>query len=131
FGFGKKKAPPPPEKEVLTPIAPKPASGDQAFAAAMYRELAKSSPGNLFFSPYSIATAMTMVQAGASGPTREEIETALGFPGAGEALIEAAGKLSRELASRSEPTKFEQNMLRDAAPDSFGCHLAPANAIWH
>jgi len=74
---------------------------------------------------------MTMVQAGASGATRGEIETALGFPGAGDALIESAGKLSRELASRSEPTKYEKNLLEDAPPDSFGCHLAPANAIWH
>lgn len=131
FGFFKKKPAPPPEPEVLAPIPPRPAGGGEKFAVAMHRELSKAAPGNLFFSPYSIAAAMTMVQAGASGETREEIETVLGFPGAGDALVEAAGKRSRELASRSEPTKFEKNLLEDAPPDSFGCRLSPVNAIWH
>jgi len=136
FGFFKKKAPPaPPAEDVppVDPIPPKPATGDQTFAVALYRELEKLGTGNLFFSPYSISTALTMVQAGASGRTREEIETALGHPGAGNGLIESAGRLSRELASRSEPTAFEKHRLADsgAASDSFGCHLTPANAIWH
>jgi serpin B len=137
FGFFKKKPaaerkaddPPP-----LSPMPPKAASGDQKFSVALFHELAKAAPGNLFFSPYSVSTALAMVQAGASGRTREEIETALGYPGAGDALIEQAGKRALELAGRSAPTASEKNRLSRAegvTPDSFGCHLSCANAIWH
>ena len=135
FGFfKKKKKPEEPIPEWAFPLQPKPASGEQAFAAALYRELAEATPGNLFFSPYSIATALTLVHAGASGRTAEEIEAALGRPGAGDGLIEWAGKLSRELSTRSQPTAFEKNLMAHAesAPaDAFGCHLSTANAIWH
>jgi serpin B len=134
FGFFKKKAPQEPPPEAAAPILPKPASGHQKFAVALFRELKKTGDGNLFFSPYSIATALTMVQAGASGRAREEIEAALGHAGAGDQLIDLAGTLSRELASRSEPTAFEKSLAshaEGATPDSFGCRLSPANAIWH
>jgi serpin B len=135
FGFFKKKAPAEPAPEVPSvPILPLVASGDQMFSVALFHELKKVGPGNFFFSPYSIAAALTMVHAGASGRTREEIENALGRPDAGDALVEAAGKLARELASRSEPNAAEKSRLAHAegvTPDSFGCHLALANAIWH
>ena len=135
FGFFKKKAPAEPVPEIpAVAIPPKPATGDQTFAVALYHELKKTGSGNLFFSPYSIATALTMVQAGASGRAREEIETALGRPGAGDALVEAAGVLARDLAGRSEPTAAEKNRLAHAegvTPESFGCRLSTANALWH
>src|SRR5438045_3048695 len=117
FGFFKKKAPVEAKPEPLMPLAPippKPASPDQKFAVALYHELKKVGPGNAFFSPYSISMALAMVQAGASGRAREEIETALGYPGAGDRLIDIAGKRSRELASRSEPTAVEKSGLGPA-----------------
>jgi serpin B len=134
FDFFKKKAPPEPPQPPAAPILPLVASGDQLFSIALFHELKKIGPGNLFFSPYSIATALTMVHAGASGRTCEEIENALGRPGAGDTLMEAAGTLARTLASRSEPTAAEKNRLAHAegvTPDSYGCHLSLANAIWH
>jgi serpin B len=132
FGFFKKKPPPeppPPPPVKVVPVAP---TGDQKFAASIYPLLA-GKPGNAFFSPYSIAAALTMVQAGASGSARSEIEAALGQAGAGDKLIETAGALARELASRSEPTPYEKNQAEHAgaSPDQFGCHLTVANAIWH
>jgi len=135
FDFFKKKAPPEPAPAApAAPILPRVASGDQLFSIALFHELKKIDPGNLFFSPYSIATALTLVHAGASGRTAEEIETALGRPGAGDGLIEWAGKLSRELSTRSQPTAFEKNQMAhvEGAPaDAFGCHLSTANAIWY
>jgi serpin B len=135
FGFFKKKPkdPPPPPPAPVMRVNPVPATGDQKFALSLYPLLA-GKPGNAFFSPYSIAAALAMVQAGASGKAREEIETALGHPGAGDRLIEAAGSLARELAGRSEPTPFEKRRLEEAAgapSDTFGCHLSWANALWH
>src|SRR5208282_3777659 len=42
--------------------------GNTAFACDLYAQLRKS-PGNLFFSPYSVSTALAMTYAGARGDT--------------------------------------------------------------
>jgi serpin B len=98
------------------------------FENELYRRLAVP-PGNLFFSPYSIAAALALVHAGAEGATRKELETTLGQADP----VEAFGALGRELASRSQPTLREKSHLewiKDAPPDTFGCHLSVANAMW-
>lgn len=51
---------------------------NRAFAFALYHELAKQS-GNLFFSPYSISSALAMTYAGAKGTTETEMASALHF----------------------------------------------------
>lgn len=50
------------------------------FALNLYLELNKKDEGNLFFSPYSIATAMAMVYEGARGKTADEIRDTFYFP---------------------------------------------------
>lgn len=52
--------------------------GNTAFAVDLYQQL-KDQPGNLFFSPYSISTALGMTFAGARGETETEIARALHF----------------------------------------------------
>jgi serpin B len=54
------------------------ATDNCGFALALYGELAKK-PGNLFFSPYSISTALAMTYAGAKGNTESEMASALHF----------------------------------------------------
>src|SRR6187399_2849177 len=54
------------------------AMGNMAFAADLYNQL-KDKPGNLFFSPFSISTALAMAYAGARGKTAGEMENALHF----------------------------------------------------
>lgn len=54
------------------------AQDNQAFAFDMYRELAADG-GNLFFSPYSVSSALAMACAGARGETAQELESALHF----------------------------------------------------
>jgi len=49
------------------------------FDAALYRRLA-ATPGNLFCSPYSIASALALLEAGAGGATRTELQAVLGSP---------------------------------------------------
>jgi serpin B len=98
------------------------------FELDLYRRLA-AQPGNLFFSPYSIGAALALVHAGAEGATRKELETALGQADP----VATFGALARELASRSQPTPREKSHLewmKDAPPDTFGCHLSTANAMW-
>lgn len=58
-------------------------AADTAFALDLYRSLS-SEDENLFFSPYSIATALGMALAGADGPTAAEIAAALNAPGVEE-----------------------------------------------
>jgi serpin B len=47
-------------------------AGNTAFATDLYQR-EKSNPGNLFFSPYSISTALAMTYAGAAGKTADEM----------------------------------------------------------
>ena len=51
---------------------------NQAFVLTLYQQL-KASEGNLFFSPYSISTALAMTYAGARGETAKQIKAALHF----------------------------------------------------
>ncbi|MBN1268472.1 MAG: serpin family protein [Kiritimatiellae bacterium] len=54
------------------------ASGNNAFACDLYARL-RSADGNLFFSPYSISTALGMTYAGARGETAEQIARTFHF----------------------------------------------------
>jgi serine protease inhibitor len=53
------------------------------FAIDLYRQLSQGNPdGNLFFSPYSISSALAMAAEGARGQTALEMGQALRFPAA-------------------------------------------------
>jgi serpin B len=53
--------------------------GNNKFALALYAKL-QARQGNLFFSPYSISTALAMAYAGARGQTEQQMAKALHFP---------------------------------------------------
>ena len=54
---------------------------DHTFALDLYRQLAAENSGkNLFFSPHSMAIALTMTAEGARGETAMEMGKVLGFP---------------------------------------------------
>jgi len=55
-------------------------SANNQTAFDLYAQLQKSSPGNIFFSPYSISTALAMTYEGARGDTASEMQKALHFP---------------------------------------------------
>jgi serpin B len=52
--------------------------GNTEFALDLYQKL-RTTEGNLFFSPYSISTALAMTYAGARGDTEVQIAQALHF----------------------------------------------------
>ena len=54
-------------------------TGEISFALDLLRRLAAEETGNLFFSPYSISTAMAMAHAGARGATAAEIAAVMRF----------------------------------------------------
>ena len=55
------------------------ARGINAFTFDFFGAIRTSEPGNLFLSPYSISTALSMTTAGARGNTRDELNRALHF----------------------------------------------------
>ncbi|MCK5832726.1 serpin family protein [bacterium] len=59
-------------------IIPSLIEGNNLFASEMYKQLA-TEEGNIFFSPYSISSAMAMTYGGAKGNTAIEITSALNF----------------------------------------------------
>jgi serine protease inhibitor len=64
-------------------------TADNDFAVDLYRQLAKEMPGkNLFFSPYSMLSALAMSAEGARGETALQMGKALCFP----ADVRRAGK---------------------------------------
>ena len=108
-----------------TPVA----QGNNAFAVGLYQQL-QGGEGNLFFSPYSISTALAMTYAGARGRTQDQMAQTLCYPTtaevvqklglAGEPLTqeqfaEAFGRIIKDLNARGGKGKYE---------------LRVANALW-
>ena len=54
-------------------------SDQSTFVADFYRQLAKEEEGNLFYSPYSLYTAMAVVYAGAGGNTATQFQDVMGI----------------------------------------------------
>ncbi len=100
------------------PAAPDPQAevvrGNNQFAWDLYAKL-REAEGNLFFSPYSISTALAMTYAGARGETAEQMAETLHFTLPNEDLHRAMGALVDALNRAGEEGDFE---------------LAVANALW-
>lgn len=85
-------------------------AGDRQLAAALYAELVAAQDGNLIFSPFSIATAFSMVAAGAAGNTRAELEAALGAePGWDEARngLDQVVRTARQVPEGATPLELD------------------------
>lgn len=88
--------------------------GNTAFACDLYAQL-RNSPGNLFFSPYSVSTALAMTYAGARGNTETRMAHVLNFGTDQTQLHSAFGALQRQL---------------NQAQQQKGIELSVANALW-
>jgi serpin B len=98
--------------------------GLNEFAIDLYKEIAKTEKGNMFFSPYSISSALAMSYAGARGKTAEEMAKVLHFPPEltkddAKRLHATFGKLNAHLNAEKTP---------DGKPRPFT--LIVANALW-
>jgi serpin B len=91
------------------------ANAINAFATDLHTRLARDEKGSLFFSPFSIETALAMTSAGARGETLEEMQKTLHLPDEPHA---AFGDLLNHL---NGPNFFR-------APRKY--QLSVANAIW-
>ena len=88
--------------------------GNSAFAFDLYQKL-KGKKGNLFFSPYSISTALAMTYAGARGQTEKEMAEVLHFSLEQEPLHSSFSKLQSEL---------------NAIQDKGHVKISIANSLW-
>jgi serpin B len=89
-------------------------AGNTAFALELYGQL-KTNPGNLFFSPYSISTALAMTYAGARGDTEKQMARVLHFSENQRQLHSDFGQLQRQLGEAGKQKAIELNV---------------ANALW-
>ncbi|MBN1982054.1 MAG: serpin family protein [Chitinivibrionales bacterium] len=98
------------EKTVMTTQI----SNNNSFAFALFAKVATPTD-NVFFSPYSISTAMAMVYAGASGNTRKQIGDAMHFLADSDSLNIAFKSLTAILATIQKKKQ---------------CTLLSANKLW-
>ncbi len=94
--------------------------GNTMFAFELYRLLREDS-ANLFFSPYSISTAIAMTYAGARDETAREMARAMQFYLPSEGLHPAFNYVDQQLAARGEGARGK---------DEEGFRLRVVNAIW-
>ncbi len=90
------------------------AGSNNTFALDLYRELS-AAEGNLFFSPYSISSALAMTWAGARGKTASQMKEVLHFTLPDGDLHRSFGGLTASLNERGEAGGYE---------------LTVANALW-
>jgi serpin B len=82
------------------------AEGCNRFAFDLYAHLLRQE-GNLFLSPYSISTALTMTYAGARGQTADQMAKVLCLPASREAVHVAYATLQRDLNAAGAKGAFD------------------------
>jgi serpin B len=87
--------------------------GNNQFAFDLYAKL-KEEKGNLFFSPYSISSALAMTYLGARGDTASQMAKVLHFPTEQDKLHPFFSAITTELTSTSQK----------------GLQISIANALW-
>jgi serpin B len=88
--------------------------GNNAFALDLYRKF-RNRNGNIFYSPYSISTALAMSYGGARGETAEQMKQTLHFSAPQDKLHSSFNKLQETL---------------EAAQAEGSIQLAVANSLW-
>lgn len=92
--------------------------GNTAFAFDLYKSL-KTKDGNLFYSPYSLSTALAMTYAGARADTENQMAATLHFDLTQARLHPAFDSLDLELGKRGQNLKGNETFK-----------LSNVNAIW-
>lgn len=101
------------------------AKGSNAFAFDLYGKL-RARDGNLFFSPFSVSSALSMTWAGARENTEAQMAKTLHIGLPQERFHKAAGALLKELNARV----MEGSWKNDPDKGQKGFELVVANALW-
>ena len=89
--------------------------GNTAFACDLYAQL-WNTPGNLFFSPYSVSTALAMTYAGARGDTETQMAQVLHFGRSQAPLHSTFGALQRQLDQANQQQGIELSLANALCP---------------
>jgi len=102
--------------------------GNNKFALELYAKL-QGGDGNLFFSPYSISTALAMTYAGARGQTASQMAEVLRFPvGTNRTMESSAARLLDPQRFASEFGELVKDL--NARGQEGAYELSVANALW-
>ncbi len=102
--------------------------GNNKFALELFAKL-QIAKGNLFFSPYSISTALAMVHAGARNETESQMAGVLHFPVSADRRTDSS---SRPLSDRQQFASSFGNIIKDLnnRGQKGSYTLTVANALW-
>jgi len=102
--------------------------GNNKFALELFAKL-QNTKGNLFFSPYSISTALAMAHAGACNETESQMAGVLHFPVSGNRKTDST---SKSLPDRQQFASSFGNIIKDLnnRGQKGGYDLTVANALW-
>ena len=102
--------------------------GNNKFALELFAKL-QSTKGNLFFSPYSISTALAMAHAGACNETESQMAGVLHFPVSVNRRTESSSQSSLD---RQQFASSFGNIIKDLnnRGRKGGYTLTVANALW-
>lgn len=111
--------------------------GNTQFALELYAKL-RGNEGNLFFSPYSISTALAMTYSGARGATAGQMAQVLRFPtehnkgldsdNQGKRLYRVEERLLSDERLAAAFGRLQKGLKAD--PKREGYELSVANALW-
>ena len=99
----------------LPPSVPVAVSNNTAFACDLYAQL-KSQEGNLFFSPYSVSTALAMTYAGARGETAAQMARTLHFTLSQADLHPAFAALSAQMTAVQQAGQVQLSIANSLWP---------------
>src|SRR5262245_19466823 len=97
--------------ETPNPEMPAVVQGNTAFALDLYSRLAAEGPGNLFFSPSSISTALAMTCGGAKGQTAHEMAKTLHFSQDQARLHATFAELLKKLDGKDKKKGYQLNIV--------------------
>jgi serpin B len=97
------------------------------FAISLYAKLAAEEKGNLFFSPFSLETALAMTSAGARGQTFNQMEEVLHLPAQEQRKSDPWHTYVHQVFGA-----FLKDVNAEKGPDGKprGYQLSAANALW-
>jgi serpin B len=104
-------------------------AGNNEFATDLYGKL-RSKEGNLFYSPYSISTALAMTYMGARSETEKQMARTMHFGLGQEMLHPAMADLQARLGSKEHQAKAYELNVANAVWVQEGYKLMPEFTKW-
>jgi serpin B len=115
-------------QSLMPPMYPR-SEAETEFALDLYGQLSQK-PGNLVFSPYSVANALDMVFLGAKGATADEMAGVLHLQDLGGTGLPAALMQSTQQRLLFESQYSANNGVAGAPPPPDGFQFQDEDALW-